>query len=143
MADLVVRLAESEVDRAAAYGVRHEVFVGEQGVPTEIERDAADGTADHAVAFAGGACVGAGRLVVRGDAGVVGRMAVAAGSRGHGIGGRLLECLEDAARARGLDRIELNAQEPAVDFYRRHGYEQAGEPYEEVGIPHLPMRKRL
>lgn len=138
-----VRLVETDADREAAYRVRHEVFVGEQGVPPEIERDAADDTADHAVAYDGGTAVGAGRLVARGEAGVVGRMAVLAGARGRGIGGQVLDCLERRARDRGLARIELNAQARAADFYRNRGYVPAGEPYQEVGIPHLPMRKDL
>jgi predicted GNAT family N-acyltransferase len=28
-------------------------------------------------------------------------------------------------------------------FYRRHGYAPVGEPFEEAGIDHVVMRKRL
>lgn len=139
-----VRLAEDEVDRAAAYGVRHEVFVGEQGVPPEVERDDLDEVADHVVAYGpDGACVGAGRLVARGEAAVVGRMAVRTGERGRGVGAALLRRLEERARERGLARVELHAQAHAAGFYAGYGYQAYGEPFVEAGIEHLHMRKEL
>ena len=59
----VVRLAGPQ-DLDGVYAVRHEVFVVEQGVPVELERDELDAAADHAVAVdAAGAVVGTGRLV--------------------------------------------------------------------------------
>jgi predicted GNAT family N-acyltransferase len=143
--DLTVRLVADEVDRAAAYGVRHEVFVGEQGVPLDIERDEHDDTAEHAVAFDGeGRCVGAGRLLV-GDGGVatVGRMAVRAGARGSGVGAALLACLEQRARELGAHTVELHAQTHARGFYERAGYEVVGEEYEEAGLPHVDMRRSI
>jgi predicted GNAT family N-acyltransferase len=145
-ADLVVRLVADEVDRAAAYGVRHEVFVGEQGVPVDLERDDLDEVADHAVAFdADGACVGAGRLLAGPEPGVavVGRMAVRAGHRGAGVGAALLALLEQRARDLGWSRIELHAQSHAAGFYARAGYAPVGEEYLEAGIPHLTMSKEL
>jgi len=42
--------------------------------------------------------------------------------QGQGIGGRILEELEQRARSAGARRIVLNARNRAVDFYRQHGY---------------------
>ena len=42
MTTLQVRRAVAPADREAAYAVRHAVFVGEQGVSPEIERDDLD-----------------------------------------------------------------------------------------------------
>lgn len=54
--------------------VRTEVFVVEQGVPEEIERDALDAVCRHAIARdAGGRVVATGRLLPDGH---IGRMAV-------------------------------------------------------------------
>jgi predicted GNAT family N-acyltransferase len=143
--DLTVRLVVDEVDRAAAYGVRHEVFVGEQGVPLDIERDDLDETAEHAVAFdADGSCIGAGRLVLGADGtAVVGRMAVRAAARGTGVGAALLACLEQRARELGAGRVELHAQTHARGFYERAGYETFGDEYEEAGLPHIDMRRDI
>lgn len=142
---VTVRLAADEVDRAAAYGVRHEVFVSEQGVPVDMERDDLDDVAEHAVAFdATGACIGAGRLVAEGPGrAVVGRMAVRAPARRCGVGAALLACLEQRAGALGASTLELHAQTHARGFYERHGYEVVGQEYEEAGLPHVDMRRDL
>lgn len=63
--------------------------------------------------------------------------------RGQGIGRRVLEALVDRARARGDAAVELSAQCTAVGFYRRHGFETIGEPYQEAGIEHVRMRRGL
>jgi predicted GNAT family N-acyltransferase len=128
--------------RAKALALRDEVFVGEQGVPAELEHDALDETAFHVVALDGGRCVGTGRFLRQAD-GVarVGRMAVARSERGRGVGGLLLGALEAQARAEGLAAVELHAQVHAQRFYARHGYAPEGAVFEEAGIPHQMMRK--
>jgi predicted GNAT family N-acyltransferase len=37
----------------------------------------------------------------------------------------------------------LGAQRSAQGFYQRLGYAPYGEPYEEVGIPHIGMARTL
>lgn len=132
-------------DLAAAYAVRHQVFVGEQGVPVELEVDEHDPDADHVVArLADGRVVGAGRLVVApGGVGHLGRLAVLAEVRGAGVGVALVRALEDLARARGLSSVVLGAQVYAVGFYERLGYTAYGEDFDDAGIPHRWMRTEL
>jgi len=133
--------------RAAAAELRARVFVGEQGVDPAIEADALDdapGTT-HAVALdADGRVVGTGRLVDPGGvpaAGRVGRMAVAPGARGRGVGLAVLRPLEGASRDRGLVAVELHAQAHAQPFYARAGYAPYGPRFSEQGIPHVAMRR--
>jgi predicted GNAT family N-acyltransferase len=141
---IVVIPADTAALRAEAYALRHRVFVDEQRVPVELERDALDDGAFHAVALDGERCVGAGRLVrQRGGVGRIGRMAVDPALRRAGVGGQVLGALEERARAEGLVEIELHAQRYVEAFYRRHGYAPVGEPFEEAGIDHVVMRKRL
>lgn len=141
---VVVIEAEDPALRGAAYALRHAVFVVEQGVPVELERDALDDEAFHVVALEGGRCVGTGRLVRQpGGVGRIGRMAVDAASRRAGVGARLLEALEARARAEGLRAVELHAQRYVEAFYRRHGYAPVGAPFEEAGIEHVAMTKPL
>lgn len=129
---------------AAAYAVRRHVFVDEQGVAPEIERDSLDELADHVVARHDGRVVAAGRLVVRPDGvGTVGRMAVLREVRGTGAGRAVLAALEDCALARDLRAVELHAQSHARGFYDRAGYEPYGEEFVEAGIRHVAMRKAL
>jgi predicted GNAT family N-acyltransferase len=141
--EVEVRSAVERVDRAAAYAVRHEVFVGEQGVPADIERDDLDDTADHAIGLLDGVPVAAGRLLQRADVAVIGRMAVRRTARGKGVGAALLRHLEEVAQRRGCRVVELHAQLSAREFYQRAGYVGRGDVYTEAGIEHVDMTKRL
>lgn len=139
----LVRLAGPE-DRDALHALRHEVFVVGQGVPEQVERDALDATADHAVALEGDVVVGTGRLVARPDrTAAIGRMAVAERARSQGVGAAVLALLERRAVERGLSSVELHAQVPARRFYERAGYRAVGEVYLEAGLEHVTMRKAL
>lgn len=138
-------------DFAAALAIREIVFIEEQQVPREIERDDEDPTAYHLLAQVGGHAVGTGRLVERktpprgetGRWGQVGRMAVLVSHRKRNVGAKILAALEEEARRRGLDGIVLHAQVYAHGFYQKMGYEDASPIFDEAGIPHVEMRKRL
>ncbi len=136
--------ADTEELRAKAFALRHAVFVVEQRVPVELERDEHDAGAFHAVALVGDRCVGTGRLVRQGGGvGRVGRMAVEAALRRGGVGALVLAALEARARAEGLREIELHAQCYVEHFYAEHGYAREGEVFEEAGIDHVVMRTAL
>lgn len=147
MADISVKLVETEQELEAAINVRMRVFVVEQQIPAEEELDEADATATHAIAVSDRQVIGTGRmLVVEGDpAGTcrVGRMSVDQEWRRHGVGGMILECLEDAARALGMTHCLLHAQEYVKGFYDGHGYREQGDVFLEVDIPHVEMVKEL
>ncbi|PAZ09272.1 GNAT family N-acetyltransferase [Streptomyces sp. SA15] len=150
----VVRVAEDPADREACFAVRKEVFVGEQGVPEDIEYDAYDPVAVHVLAVGeDGVPLGTGRLLygevaaekVGGDlsVGSLGRLAVTKAARGLGVGGALVRAIEDAARVRGLVAVDLHAQTHALGFYERLGYEVYGPEFQDAGIPHRAMRRVL
>jgi predicted GNAT family N-acyltransferase len=125
--------------------LRTRVFVGEQGVPPEIEQDAADATAVHVVSRnVAGRVVATGRLLLRDDrTASIGRMAADASVRGRGHGAAVLAELHRQAILRGMTEVELHAQVTARGFYERAGYAAVGEEYEEAGIRHVTMRRRL
>ncbi|MBR0872583.1 GNAT family N-acetyltransferase [Bradyrhizobium tropiciagri] len=135
---LVCRWEEAR-ERASA--IRYSVFVEEQRVPVELEWDDMDATSWHALGFTGdGAPVATGRLLPDGH---IGRMAVLKSARGTGVGARVLDALMAKAAELGYPRLILNAQTHAEQFYARVGFERVGEEFEEAGIPHIEMRKRL
>jgi predicted GNAT family N-acyltransferase len=124
--------------------LRTRVFVEEQGVPPEVERDAADATAVHVLSRdAAGRVVATGRLVVRDGRAVIGRMAAHPDVRGRGHGAAVLAELHRQAQLLGLPGTELHAQVGARGFYERAGYAAVGEEYEEAGIRHVTMRRPL
>lgn len=144
MTEIIIKLAESEAEFQGAFNVRARVFVQEQEIPPEEELDEADEAAIHAVALHQGRVVGTGRLVLgnRGQ-GRIGRMAVEKEFRRRGTGTRILAFLEESARAQGSCWSALHAQEYVKNFYVERGYRVHGEPFLEVDIRHIEMRKRL
>ena len=141
MKDLHVEVRGWDEAEACVMPVRTEVFVVEQGVPAEIERDALDAVCRHAIARdAGGRVIATGRLLPDGH---IGRMAVLRTARGAGVGGAVLQALIAEAARRGLREVALNAQTHVLAFYRRHGFEAVGEVFMEAGIPHRAMRRTV
>jgi YbgC/YbaW family acyl-CoA thioester hydrolase len=128
-----------------AQALRTAVFVDEQKIPAELEWDAADANAVHAVAYNRfGMALGTGRLLEH-SPGVakIGRMAVRHDMRGAGIGAAILEALVTVARERGDGEVLLHAQRSAEGFYRRQGFVVRGEPFDEAGIAHVAMAKPI
>jgi len=128
-----------------ASALRRAVFIEEQNIPKELEWDEHDDVVLHAVARNRlGQVIATGRLLnaVDGTA-MLGRMAVHRALRSGGHGAAIMQALESAARARGDREIGLHAQRSAERFYTRLGYTAHGEPFEEAGIPHIEMRRRL
>ncbi|WP_425247145.1 GNAT family N-acetyltransferase [Streptomyces sp. NEAU-NA10] len=149
-----VRIAEDPADREACFGVRKEVFVGEQQVPEDLEYDAYDAGAVHVLAVGeDGVPLGTGRLLygeaaaakTDGDpsVGSLGRLAVTREARGLGVGAALVRAIEEAARARGLVAVDLHAQTHALGFYERLGYAAHGPEFMDAGLPHRAMRRVL
>jgi predicted GNAT family N-acyltransferase len=149
--DVTITPVKDKGDLFQALAIREVVFIEEQHVPEGIERDAEDPSAYHVLALQGGHAVGTGRLVLLGSPpagedgtwGQVGRMAVLSAHRKGGIGSKLLGALEDEARRRKVKGLILHAQLYALEFYKRRGYEPVGAVFEEAGMPHLQMHKRL
>jgi predicted GNAT family N-acyltransferase len=131
-------------DRPEIAALRTRVFVDEQGVPPEIEQDDADSWAVHVLSRDdAGAVVATGRLLVRGSSAGIGRMAADPAVRGRGHGAAVLAELHRQAVLRGVTEIELHAQVTARRFYERAGYTAVGDEYEEAGIAHITMSRRL
>jgi predicted GNAT family N-acyltransferase len=143
-ADRPTASVATPADRPELGALRTRVFVDEQGVPPEIEQDAADETAVHAISRdAVGRVVATGRLLVTGSTATIGRMAADAAFRGRGHGAAVLAELHRQAVLRGVTEVELHAQVTARRFYERAGYAAVGQEYEEAGIRHVTMRRSL
>jgi predicted GNAT family N-acyltransferase len=150
-APVTITQIQGEAELMQALAIREVVFIEEQHVPEGIERDAEDANAYHVIANQGGHAIGTGRLVMLpqppanqpGKWGQIGRMAVLQSHRKARVGSLLLTTLEEEARRRGVTGIMLHAQLYALEFYKKHGYEPVGAVFQEAGIDHLEMQKRL
>jgi YbgC/YbaW family acyl-CoA thioester hydrolase len=133
-----------ELERDAS-AVRVEVFVEEQGISREDEWDEADKSAVHAVVYNRmDMPLATGRLLVYAPGvGKIGRMASKRVLRGSQLGRQVLDALTAKAKARGDKEVILHAQRSAAGFYAKSGFQERGEPFDEVGIAHIEMFKTL
>lgn len=138
--DPVIRIKPWSEAEKEAYPVRKAVFIDGQGIPEALEVDEYDPIAEHALAYQGSDCIGTARLIVlSGQEGKIGRMAVLPAYRTQGVGGQLLRALLESSKNRGLIRITLHAQLSAIPFYEQFGFIAQGDIYDEVGIAHRDM----
>jgi predicted GNAT family N-acyltransferase len=135
---------ESPADMQRAYAIRRRVFIEEQKVPEEIEMDADDAHAFHALAILDRAAIGCGRMLEHGSIEVkIGRMAVLQEFRKTGVGAHILRFLTDRARTRGFRKAVLHAQLTAEGFYLKEGFSPVGGVFDEAGIAHRKMERDL
>jgi predicted GNAT family N-acyltransferase len=152
-----VHIAETDEAYEDGLSVRYSVFVDEQGVDPDIEVDDHEEESTHFVAYEEGDPVGVARLRAYdpgryedapateqdGSVAKIERMAVLRSHRGRGVGRAILKRVEGHAREQGYDRARLHAQVRSTGFYENLGYKRVGEEFEEAGIPHVVMEKRL
>jgi predicted GNAT family N-acyltransferase len=70
-------------------------------------------------------------------------MAVLPALQGSGLGRPVLDALLQAARERGEPALSLQAHAAAQSFYAAAGFVPQGSLYEEAGLPHIVMTRRL
>lgn len=143
--DMRILISRGRDLREAAYAVRRQVFVEEQGVPSEEVFDELDEAALHVVGFTGEVPVATARCInEEGSTWRIGLVAVAKSVRGQGLGSRIMRAAIDAIVSFGGEEIVLSAQSTATDFYGQFGFEQCGEAAVfESGFVLVPMNLRL
>ncbi len=139
------KVITEEKDFEKAKAMRAAVFVEEQGVPHEDEFDQYDvlgGACQHILVFHEGEAVGTGRLRFVGEYGKLERICMLKEFRKHGLGRVIIESLEELVRQAGKTKFKLHAQVQASGFYRKLGYAEASDVFDEDGIPHVVMDKQ-
>lgn len=125
--------------------LRWEVLRRPLGKPEGAELNPHEAELRHCVAVAAGEVVGtvswhpepgtaSGKLV---------QMAVDPAWERRGVGARLVRALEARAASEGAVEVHMHARDLAVGFYATLGYRVDGEPFVQIGIPHVAMRRRL
>ncbi|AXC48376.1 GNAT family N-acetyltransferase [Paracoccus suum] len=130
-------------DLAACHALRRTVFIDEQGVSEADEMDDLDAGAVHLLALDGDRPIGTARLLLQGDTGKITRVCVLAEGRGTGAGAALINAAIASLRDRGAAQAKLGSQCHAIGFYERLGFEVYGPVYDDAGIPHRDMVRRL
>jgi predicted GNAT family N-acyltransferase len=82
-------------------------------------------------------------LVPEGDNMKMQRVVVLETLRNNNIGSSMMEFCESLAQRKGVKVMYCHARDSAVNFYSRNNYEKEGEYFDEDGIPHLKMKKKM
>ena len=120
--------------------IRANVFIEEQNVPEELEWDEYDQDCVHVIVWTNNIAIATGRLL---EAGQIGRMAVLKKYRNTGIGKKVLAKLLSIAEVKNLENVFLHSQVKAIEFYKKFGFEVEGDVFDDAGIPHIKMTKKL
>lgn len=125
--------------------IRKMVFVEEQGFSLEIEIDEIEDQCEYLTLYsAQNQPLATARIYPYAD-GVhkLQRIAVLKSQRGKKLGERLMTEMENHAKKYGIKRLILGAQNSAIGFYQKCGYQVFGDGYDEEGVAHHNMQKML
>ena len=144
MSNLIIKTAELPQDLAAIEAIRRLVFQEEQGVDPVLDFDGQDETSEQIIAYLDNQPVGTARIRYFVDyTAKIERLAVLSTARGQGIGKKILEKALDVLAKNNIQEVVIHAQEYIKGLYQQVGFQQEGEKFEEAGIPHVKMRKKL
>lgn len=135
--EIIVKVADSPQSMEAIFGVRREVFVIEQSVSEEEEYDEFETSSTHLFATCDNRVVGTCRYRNTSQGTKLERFAVLKDYRTRSVGASLL--LAALATVDQSRLIYLHAQVQVVEFYKKYGFAQVGEQFEEAGIQHYKM----
>lgn len=127
-------------DYAPCIALRRAVFIEEQGIAEADEIDDLDDQALHLLAVVDGRPVGTARILIDGQIGKIGRICVLPDQRGTGLGKALVEAgITHLRTLPAITKAKLGAQDHAIGFYAKLGFEPVGDFYDDAGIPHQDM----
>jgi predicted GNAT family N-acyltransferase len=144
MSQITLEVADYSEKYAEIQSVRIQVFQIEQGVDPSLEFDGKDETAEHIIAYLENQPVGTTRIrYLEQKIAKIERLAVLSTTRGRGIGKQLMEKALERVAQKNVREVVVHAQEYVKGLYQKLGFEQVGERFEEAGIAHVKMIKRL
>lgn len=144
MRGLVVKRAVLPQELFAIQAIRRFVFQGEQGVDPVLDFDGHDETATQLIAYLEQQPVGTARIrYLDNKTAKIERLAVLSQARGLGIGKKIMQKAIEVVFEKDVQEVLIHAQEYVKGLHEQLGFQQEGERFEEAGIPHVKMRKRL
>ena len=137
------QLTDQQVEQL--FNVRHTVFVCEQEIWSEPDRDGKDPDCLHVLAIVKGEVVGTCRLLAieEGDERMIklGRLAVLKPYRRRGVGRAIVSRVNAYLQEKGVDGV-MHAQAHLEDWYTSLGWQREGAGFTEAAIPHVRMLYR-
>ncbi|MFZ1862950.1 MAG: alpha/beta fold hydrolase [Polyangiales bacterium] len=127
----------------AGVRLRDEILQNPEGVVTTEQDMTAERALIHVAGFVGAELCATCVLVSEGEAVRMKRVAVAPTFQSRGVGTAMLRFCEQRARTMGAGELYARARHTAVRFYEKAGYSAEGDYFDEVGIPHIIVRRKL
>ena len=135
--DVNVKIVESDEEKESVISIRRIVFIQELNIPEHMEIDDNENLATYVLAKVEGKNVGTARWRETNSGIKLERFAVLNKYRSYGVGTAMTKFI-----LKQLDHtklIYLNAQESAISFYEKLGFDSIGPRFDEVGIAHQKM----
>ena len=117
----------SDPDFMLVKSIRMQVFMNEQNIKGEEEFDELDKRSLFALLFDGNSAVATARISVLKD------------YRGRRYGAQIVNAVVAKSIEAGADRVYVDAQNHAVNFYEKLGFRICGTELIDRGIAHTPM----
>jgi len=143
MQDMKYKLVETEEELEEAYRIRHEIFVKEQKLFTDSDRDEYDTHAIHIIALFHDEVVGTVRVYEKEkDVWFGSRLAVLETYRGR-VGKVLIEKAVETVRGKQPKQFKAYVQIANVPFFKHCRWRLIGGVVDYQGVPHQLMEAPL
>ena len=141
MPAILVKKIKDLSDKKKALKIRHSVFCVEQKVKKKIEFDGLDQFCNHYLAKINKFPIGTARVREQ-KRGIfkIERMAVLKRYRKKGVGKAIMKkILKNYLNSSKINKLILNSQIEAKDFYKKFGFVEVGNEFVEANIKHQKM----
>ena len=140
MLNIEVRPVKNQQELEDMYYQRWLVLRAPVEMNRGTEKDKYDSTAFHLVAVCNDRVIGSARLrELSEELGSIAYVSVLPEFRNQGIGTKLIEKLIEKAKEKNLKHLRLMTRLTALDFYKRLGFLEIGDPFDFLDIPHRFM----
>ena len=138
---ILVNNIKDQSDKTKAFEIRNLVFCEEQKVSKEIEFDGLDQFCNHYLAKINELPIGTARVREQKKGTFkIERMAVLKGYRKKGVGKAIIKkILKHYLNLNNINKLILNSQIEAKDFYKKFGFVEVGKEFVEANIRHQKM----
>ena len=135
--DVNVKIVKNDQEKELVLSIRKIVFIKELNIPEHMEIDDNEDLATYVLANIGSEYVGTARWRDTNSGIKLERFAVLSEYRSYGVGTAMTKFILNELDHSKL--IYLNAQESAISFYEKLGFDSVGPKFNEVGIAHQKM----
>ena len=143
MGEINIKIVEQE-EFPLIEEIRKQVFQDEQGVEVKLDFDGKDEICQQLIAYLDEKAVGTARIRYLDDkTAKLERLAVLSSARGNGIAKKIMLKALKVIASENIPEVIVNAQEYIKGLYQQLGFEQVGGVFEEAGILHVKMIKKV